>query len=98
MIYLEKEQELEDIIKEPLVLVDFFANWCGPCQLLSPVLEELEKLHDIKVVKVDVDKHQNLARKYGIMSIPALKIYKNGTLAKESVGYLDLEELETLIK
>ena len=51
MIYLEKEQELEDIIKEPLVLVDFFANWCGHCQLLSPVLEKLEKSHTIKIVK-----------------------------------------------
>lgn len=98
MIYLEKEEELEKLIKEPLVLVDFYANWCGPCQLLSPHLEELEKVNDIKVVKIDVDKHQNLARKYGIMSIPALKIYKNGILSKESIGYLDLEELETLIK
>lgn len=99
MKYLEKEQDFDTLIKEELVLVDFYANWCGPCQMLSPILEELSKTHkNLNIVKVDVDKFQNLARKYGIMSIPTIKIYKNGTLTKESVGYLDLEELETLIK
>lgn len=99
MKYLEKEQDFDTLIKEELVLVDFYANWCGPCQMLSPILEELSKTHkNLDIVKVDVDKFQNLARKYGIMSIPAIKIYKNGTLTKESVGYLDLEELEALIK
>ena len=99
MKHIEKEEEFEQLIKQDLVLVDFYANWCGPCQLLSPILEELEKKEkNLKIVKIDVDKHQELARKNGIMSIPALKIYKKGKLTNESVGYLELQELETLIK
>ena len=99
MIYLEKEEDFEKIINNSLVFVDFYANWCGPCQMLSPVLEELEKKNnEVKIVKIDVDKFQNLARKNGIMSIPALKIYKNGKLVNQAVGYLELDELETLIK
>lgn len=99
MIYLEKPDEFDKLIKENLVLVDFYANWCGPCRLLSPILEELEqKNQKLKIIKIDVDKHQDLAKKYGIMSIPALKVYKNGIQTNENVGYLELEELEALIK
>lgn len=99
MTYLEKEEDFEKLISNDLVLVDFYANWCGPCQMLSPVLEELEKKNsEIKIIKIDVDKFQDLARKNGIMSIPALKVYKNSELINQTVGYLELEELETLIK
>ena len=99
MTYLEKEEDFEKLISNDLVLVDFYANWCGPCQMLSPVLEELEKRNsEIKIIKIDVDKFQDLARKNGIMSIPALKVYKNSELINQTVGYLELEELETLIK
>ena len=99
MTYLEKEEDFEKLISNNLVLVDFYANWCGPCQMLSPVLEELEKMNsEIKIIKIDVDKFQDLARKNGIMSIPALKVYKNSELINQTVGYLELEELETLIK
>lgn len=99
MTYLEKDEDFEKLINNGLVLVDFYANWCGPCQMLSPVLEELEKKNnEVKIVKIDVDKFQNLARKNGIMSIPAIKVYKNSELINQTVGYLELEELETLIK
>ena len=99
MTYLEKEEDFEKLISNNLVLVDFYANWCGPCQMLSPVLEELEKMNsEIKIIKIDVDKFQDLARKNGIMSIPALKVYKNSELINQTVGYLEPEELETLIK
>ena len=99
MTYLEKDEDFEKLINNGLVLVDFYANWCGPCQMLSPVLEELEKKNnEVKIVKIDVDEFQNLARKNGIMSIPAIKVYKNSELFNQTVGYLELEELETLIK
>ena len=99
MTYLEKDEDFEKLINNGLVLVDFYANWCGPCQMLSPVLEELEKKNnEVKIVKIDVDKFRNLARKNGIMSIPAIKVYKNSELINQTVGYLELEELETLIK
>lgn len=99
MTYLEQETKYDELINSDLVLVDFYANWCGPCQMLSPILEQLEqKKENLKIVKVDVDKFPTLAKKYGIMSIPELKVYKKGKLTNEATGYLDLEELETLIK
>lgn len=99
MTYLEQEIDFDKLINEDLVLVDFYANWCGPCQLLSPNLEKLSEKHEnLKIVKVDVDKFPNLARKYGIMSIPAIKVYQKGKLVKETVGYQEIEELETLLK
>lgn len=99
MKYIEKEEEFEQVIKNELVLVDFFANWCGPCQMLSPVLEELEKENkELTIVKIDVDKNESLARKHGIMSIPALEVYKEGNLISKQVGYLSKEELKDLLK
>lgn len=99
MTYLDQEPDFDKLINEDLVLVDFYANWCGPCQLLSPNLEKVAEKHkSLKILKVDVDKFPNLARKCGIMSIPAIKVYRKGKLTKETVGYQELEELETLIK
>ena len=99
MKYIEKEDEFTEQIKNKLVLVDFYANWCGPCQMLSPILEELEKENkDLTIVKIDVDKNESLARKHGIMSIPALEIYKEGNLISKHVGYLSKDELKDLLK
>ena len=89
------ESSFGSLISNDLVLVDFYANWCGPCKMLSPVLEEISSLRDnVKVVKVDVDKHNELARKYGIMSIPTLMYFKNGKLEKTSLGYVTKDEIE----
>ena len=99
MKYIEKEDEFTEQIKNKLVLLDFYANWCGPCQMLSPILEELEKENkDLTIVKIDVDKNESLARKHGIMSIPALEIYKEGNLISKHVGYLSKDELKDLLK
>lgn len=99
MKYLEKESDFQELIKEKLVLVDFFAEWCGPCHMLSPVLEELEKENkELKVVKVDVDKFYDLAKTHGVMSIPMLEIYKSGELVNKTLGYQEKEDLEDLIK
>ena len=98
MIYLEKEMDFEKIINNKLVIVDFFATWCGPCRLISPILEELEKENkNLTIVKIDVDKNESLARKHGVMSIPTLEIYKNSQLVDKVVGYLSKEELEDLL-
>lgn len=98
MKYIEKEEEFDELIKNDLVLVDFYATWCGPCQMLSPVLEELEKENkDVTIIKVDVDKNESLARKHGIMSIPALEVYKKGNLISKQVGYLSKDELKDLL-
>lgn len=99
MKYIENEQEFEELIKNDLVLVDFYATWCGPCQMLSPILEELEKeKHDLTIIKIDVDKNPSLARKHGVISIPTIEVYKKGALVDKAIGYLSKEELEDLLK
>ncbi len=81
------------------VLVDFFATWCGPCQGMMPVLENLEKkLPDgAKVVKIDVDQAPEVSSEYGVMSIPAFKVFKNGEVANEAVGMQTEEQLLSLL-
>lgn len=99
MVYLKEEKEFDELTKEGLVLVDFYADWCGPCQMLTPVLEELSKKNEnLKIVKINVDEHQQLAVQNKVLSIPAIKIYKDGKLVNQAVGYQELEDLEALIK
>ncbi|MCX6744938.1 MAG: thioredoxin [Candidatus Parcubacteria bacterium] len=80
----------EEVLKSPyLVLVDFWAEWCGPCKMMGPVLEELAKDFEskgIKITKCNVDENNELAQKYEIMSIPAFKVFKGGTVVDEWVG------------
>ena len=89
MIHLDKE-DFNDLIKEGFHLVDFYAEWCGPCRMLAPILEEIK---DIDIIKVDVDKHPSLAQKYGVMSIPTLIFFKDGEKKEELVGFRSKEEL-----
>ena len=78
------------------ILVDFWASWCGPCMMLSPIVEELSKTH--KVGKVNVDEEMALAQRYGISSIPSLLVFKGGELVNRSLGYQSLESLEKLVE
>lgn len=81
------------------VLVDFYADWCGPCKMLSPIVDEVAKENDdIKVVKVNVDESQNTAIKYQVMSIPTLVVIKNGNEVNRSVGLIDKQEVLNLVK
>lgn len=77
------------------VLIDFYATWCGPCKMMSPIVEEIAKELEgkIKVFKVDTDEEQDLAIKYGIMSIPTFMVFKNGKVEKTAVGMRAKEEL-----
>ena len=92
IIHLEKDNFNELVKKENKVLVDFFATWCGPCKMLGPILEQAES--KIKVIKVDTDEFENLAREYGIMSIPTLVLLENGKEVKRHTGFMDKESLE----
>lgn len=99
MKYLETEEQFEKEISEGTVLVDFYATWCGPCQLLGPVLEEVAQDNtQLNILKIDVDKFPNIARKYGIISIPTLNVFKDGKLIKTNVGYMGKEQIEDLIQ
>lgn len=81
------------------VLIDFWAEWCGPCRMLGPVIDEVAAENpQIKVGKVNVDEQQELAAKFGIMSIPTLLVFKNGTKTSESIGLIPKEQVENLIK
>lgn len=81
------------------VLVDFWAVWCGPCKMLSPVVDQIaEENADIKVCKINVDEEMELAQKYGIMSIPTLLVFKNGQLVNQSVGVIPKDAILNLVK
>jgi len=80
------------------VLVDFYADWCGPCRRLTPILEELAReTPDAKVVKVNVDHSPNLAAEYGVDSIPSLKVFKRGVVTDQLVGLANKSQLRSLI-
>ena len=81
------------------VLVDFYADWCGPCKIMSPIIEQVSKEYNgrIKVVKLDVDNAQNTATTYGIMSIPTLILFKDGKILEQMVGVISREALKQKI-
>lgn len=90
--------EKEVLQNEKEVLIDFYADWCGPCKMLAPIIEEIAKENEkVKVVKINVDESEDLAMKYQVMSIPTLIIMKNGQIIKRSVGFVEKDEILNMI-
>ena len=89
----------EVLESDKTVLVDFFATWCGPCKMLSPIVDQLaDEQPEVKVCKLDVDQSQDIAAQYGVMSIPTLILFKNGEAASKVVGLQTKAALEQMIK
>lgn len=99
--HIENERILSEVLNgDKLVVVDFFATWCGPCQELSPILVELDKQYngEVQFYKVDVDESQDCAIRYGVNAMPTLVFFKDGNEIERKVGFLPKEELEELIE
>lgn len=83
-----------------LVLVDFFAEWCGPCKMMAPIIEEIIKKNkdeNVKIGKLNIDENQEIASQYNVMSIPTFIVFKNGKAVAQKVGYGSKEDIEQLI-
>ena len=94
-----REFNSEVLNQSGVVIVDFYATWCGPCKMLAPVLESIDnEMGNIKVVKVDIDESRRLAMNYGIQSVPTIKIFKDGREVATRVGYQPKETLENIIQ
>lgn len=95
MIYLEKNN-LDELVSKGTHLVDFYAEWCGPCKMLMPELESIDD--KINIIKVDIDKFEDITLQHRIMSVPTLMFFKDGEKKLEVVGYRTKEDLEKIIK
>jgi len=93
------DQNFSEETAEGLVLVDFWAPWCGPCKMIAPVLEEIdgEMGEKVKIVKLNVDENQETAGKYGVMSIPTLLLMKDGNIVDQVIGFQPKEALVNVI-
>lgn len=92
--YLKNSQEFTEIINSQNVLIDFYADWCGPCQMLAPLLEEIDT---IDILKVNVDEFKDIAASLGIMSIPTLILFRSGKEIKREIGFKNLDEIKKMI-
>ena len=100
VLEMTNERFEEEVLKsEKTVLIDFYADWCGPCKMMAPVVERVaSENEDLKVVKVNIDNEEELAIKYMVMSIPTLVVIKNGEEVNRIVGLVDKPTLESIIK
>ncbi|MGB7595059.1 MAG: thioredoxin [Erysipelotrichaceae bacterium] len=93
------EKEFDEIVAKGVTLVDFYADWCGPCKMIAPVLEQLQPEFEGKVhmIKVDVDAEENLAMRYKVMSIPTILLFKDGKVVGQTMGFQPKAMLEKFI-
>lgn len=89
------ENEYKELVlnSSGVVVLDFYASWCGPCRMLAPILEEVEEETNVTVYKMDVDESANVPREYGVMSIPTVCIFKDGKFQEKFIGFKQKEEI-----
>ena len=100
VLKITSENYEEEVLKaDKPVIIDFYADWCGPCKMMSPIIDEIaeEKVDNIKVGKINVDENQELAMKYGVMSIPTIILIKDGKVEKTFVGVRNKSEILSAI-
>ena len=97
MIKYYNNEDFKAITKDKIV-VDFYAEWCGPCKMLANVMKELEKEIDIDILKVDTDKYPELAREYKVMSIPTVLLMENNQVIKSNIGFMDHDKFKDFCK
>ena len=100
VIKITKDNYRQEVLQsDKPVLVDFWASWCGPCRMVSPIVDEIaQERPDVKVVKVNVDQEQELALQFGVMSIPTLVVMKDGKVVNQAVGVRPKEQILDLLK
>ena len=92
-----KSEEFNEKIKEGKVLIDCYADWCGPCRMLGPILEELSnEIDTYKFYKLNVDEASDIARQFGIMSIPTMLIFEDGKLKQKLIGFMSKEDIKKI--
>ncbi len=99
MVVLKNKFDLDELIKGDNVLVDFYADWCGPCKAIEPIIDTLEsEVEGLQVVKVDTDRFMSLARDYHIITVPNLKLFSRGKIKKEKTGIMTKDEIMNFVK
>ena len=97
---ISKDNFEKEVLKSEIpVVVDFYADWCGPCKMMSPVVEEVsDEMPDVKVCKINIDEEMEVAQRYGVMSIPTFIAFKNGEMTGKQVGAVPKGALADLVK
>lgn len=99
MSKIVNSNEFKEEIKNGVVVVDFFANWCGPCKMLAPIFEELgNEMEEVNFVKVDVDQSPDIAMTYKVASIPTVIVFKNGEKVASNVGFTPKEQIKEMVE
>ena len=97
-VYVGNQEEFAEITGDGVVLADFYADWCGPCKQLEPIVEQVAANTSATVAKVDVDKHQALAGQYGVRGVPTMVLFSDGEAVEQVVGVRGEDQLSTLIE